>query len=140
VAEAILAQLGDVGIKATVVAEDPATANKNLLELNWNLTFQGATATTGDADNGMGRLYLCSANRTGWCNSEVDRLILIGRESTNQDERLKAYQDAQQILWQEGPTIWTYHAIDTIGVRKRVQGFVGRPDRRLSARGVSVSS
>ena len=38
----------------------------------------------------------------------------------------------------EGPTLWTHHQIDTVGVRKRVKGFVGRPDRLLQARGVSV--
>lgn len=138
VAQVVIAQLAEVGIRAKIVTEDPATANKNLLELNWDMTFAGATAVTGDADYGMTRLYLSSAKRTGWSNAEVDRLLTVGRESTDQNTRLKAYQDAQVILWNEGPTLWTHHQIDTIGVRKRVKGFVGRPDRLLQARTVSV--
>jgi peptide/nickel transport system substrate-binding protein len=138
VAEVIVAQLGEVGIKATPIAEDPASANKNLLELNWDLTFAGSTSQTGDADNGMGRLYLSSAKRTGWSNEQVDKLLMIGRESTDQDVRLKAYLDAQEILWREGPTYWTYHHYDTIGVNKRIKGFVGRPDRQLRVRDVSL--
>ena len=140
VSEVVLAQLEAVGIRAKPIQKDPATENKDLLELNWDMTFAGSTAVTGDADNGMGRLYLCSAKRTGWCNDEVDKLILQGRESTDQNVRLKAYQDAQAILWREGPSLWTYHHIDTVGVRKRVQGFQARADRQLSVRGVSVTS
>jgi peptide/nickel transport system substrate-binding protein len=138
VAEVVVAQLEQVGIKAKPVVEDPATANKNLLELNWDMTFAGATAVTGDADNGMARLYFTAAKRNGWGSEEVDKLLTIGRESTDQQVRLKAYQDAQAILWREGPSYWMYHSLDTVGVRKRVKGFTGRPDRMLDARPVSV--
>jgi peptide/nickel transport system substrate-binding protein len=138
VSQVVLAQLADVGIKVKPITEDPATANKNLLDLNWDMTFAGSTATTGDADNGMGRLYLSSAKRTGWSNADVDRLLLVGRQSSDQNERLKAYQDAQQILWQDGPTLWTYYQLDTVGARKRVHGFVPRPDQLLILRDVSV--
>jgi peptide/nickel transport system substrate-binding protein len=138
VSQVVMAQLGDVGIKVKPVTEDPATANKNLLDLNWDMTFAGSTATTGDADNGMGRLYLSTAKRTGWSNSDVDRLLLVGRQSSDQNERLKAYQDAEMILWQEGPSLWTYYQLDTVGVRKRVHGFVPRPDQLLLLRDVSV--
>jgi peptide/nickel transport system substrate-binding protein len=102
------------------------------------MTFAGSTATTGDADNGMGRLYLSTAKRNGWSNSDVDRLLLVGRQSSDQNERLKAYQDAEAILWQEGPSLWTYYQLDTVGVRKRVHGFVPRPDQLLLLRDVSV--
>ena len=139
VAEVVLAYLGEVGIVAEPIVTDPATANKDLLELNWDLHFAGSTAVTGDADNGMGRLYLSEAKRTGWSNEEVDQLLLTGRQSTNQDERLAAYQQAQEILWREGPTVWTYHHLDTIGISDRVSGFVPRPDRMLRVRNVSVS-
>ena len=139
VSEVVLAYLGEVGINVEPITTDPATGNKDLLELNWDLHFAGSTAVTGDADNGMGRLYLSSANRTGWGNDEVDELILTGRQSTNQDERLVAYQKAQEILWTEGPSVWTYHHLDTIGVSDRVQGFVPRPDRMLRVRNVSLS-
>jgi peptide/nickel transport system substrate-binding protein len=138
VAEAIVAMLAEVGIKATPISEDPATANKNLLELNWDMTFAGSTAVTGDADNGMGRLYLSSAKRTGWGSEQVDKLLMTGRESTDQQVRLKAYMDAQEILWREGPSYWTYHHLDTLGVNKRVKGFVGRSDRQLRVRDVSL--
>ena len=139
VSEVVLAYLGEVGINVEPIVTDPATGNKDLLELNWDLHFAGSTAVTGDADNGMGRLYLGSANRTGWSNDEVDALILTGRQSTNQDERLAAYQRAQEILWAEGPSVWTYHHLDSIGVSDRVQGFVPRPDRMLRVRNVSLS-
>ena len=139
VAEVVLAYLAEVGIVAEPIVTDPATANKDLLELNWDLHFAGSTAVTGDADNGMGRLYLSDAKRTGWGSEEVDQLLLTGRQSTNQDERLSAYQEAQEILWREGPTLWTYHQLDTIGISDRVQGFVPRPDRMLRVRNVSVT-
>lgn len=139
VAEVVLAYLAEVGIVAEPIVTDPATANKDLLELNWDLHFAGSTAVTGDADNGMGRLYLSDAKRTGWGSEEVDQLLLTGRQSTNQDERLSAYQEAQEILWREGPTLWTYHHLDTIGISDRVQGFVPRPDRMLRVRNVSVT-
>lgn len=138
VSQIIIAQLGEVGIRIQPTAKDPATANKDLLELNWDMYFGGSTAVTGDADNGIGRLYLCLANRTGWCHEEADRLLLIGRESSNQDERRDAYQAAQEIIWREGPALFTYHHSDTMGVRNRVQGFMPRPDRQLLVRNVSV--
>lgn len=138
VSQVVLAQLADVGIKVKPVTEDPATANKNLLDLNWDMTFAGSTATTGDADNGMGRLYLSTAKRTGWSNADVDRLLTVGRQSSDQNERLKAYQDAQMILWQDGPSLWTYYQLDTVGVRNRVHGYVPRPDQLLILRDVSV--
>lgn len=140
VAEVVLAYLGEVGISVEPIVTDPATGNQDLLELNWDLHFAGSTAVTGDADNGMSRLYLCSANRTGWCNDEVDRLLLIGRQSTDQTERLNAYRDAQEILWREGPSVWTYHHLDTVGVNDRIGGFVPRPDRQLRVRNAYIQS
>lgn len=139
VAEVVIAYLAEVGIIVEPIVTDPATANKDLLELNWDLHFAGSTAVTGDADNGMSRLYLSDAKRTGWSNAEVDELLLKGRQSTDQDERLAAYQKAQEILWSEGPTVWLYHHLDTIGISNRVQGFVARPDRMLRVRNVSVT-
>ena len=64
-----------------------------------------------------------------------------GQPSTIQDQMtatIKAYQDAQAIMWREGPTYWMYHSLDTVGVRKRVKNFTGRPDRMLDARNVTV--
>lgn len=138
VSEVVLAQLAEVGIRAKSIVKDPATQEKDLLELNWDMTFAGSTAVTGDADNGMARLYLSTSKRTGWSNAELDGLLTVGRESTDQNERQRAYQQAQVILWREGPTLWTYHHIDTVGVRKRVKGFAARPDRQLRVRAVSV--
>jgi peptide/nickel transport system substrate-binding protein len=140
VALVLIQQFQAVGINAKIIEKDPATANKDLLDLNWDMTFAGATAVTGDADYGMGRLYLCSANRAGWCNEDADELLTTGRQSTDEQTRLKAYQDAQVILWREGPSIWTYHTVDVVGVRTRVQGFEARPDQLLSARNVSVTT
>jgi peptide/nickel transport system substrate-binding protein len=108
VAEVVLAYLAEVGIVAEQIVTDPATANKDLLELNWDLHFAGATAVTGDADNGMTRLYLCEAKRNGWCNEEVDALLLKARESTDQQRIMRRRKSCGAKARRCGRiTIWT---------------------------------
>ena len=93
----------------------------------------------------MERIYLCreanapAAQRSGYCNPAVDEALNKGGTSFDQNERLKAYAEAQKLLWEDYALFWLIGLSMPIGYRKGVSGFVVLPSREVLVAGVSKS-
>lgn len=92
----------------------------------------GWTTITTDADYGMYPLFHSSSfgeagNRTFYQNDRVDELLDFARYSSEQDERLTAYQEAQEIISEEAPWVFLQTRENVSGVRNWVQGFEHHP-------------
>jgi len=62
-------------------------------------------------------------NRVRYVNAEVDRLLGVGSQEENRDERRKAYARIQQILAEELPYVYLWHKSNVAVRRARVQNF-----------------
>lgn len=125
-------QLEVVGIEVTVeilewgqYLQDTAAGAHDMFILGW-------TTVTADADYGLYALFHGSqfgdgGNRTFWSDPEVDRLLDLGRTTIDQDERLAAYQEAQEIIRDQAPWIFTWTGENLAGLRDNVTGFKQHP-------------
>lgn len=138
VAEAIAHQLGKVGIRVNLVQQDVAVWTSDLLALRWDMVTAGGTCLTGDADFILRRLYHSSAKRTGYVNSELDRLLEDGQTNVDQNARAQAYARAQKLLWDDGPAVWLFEYVATYAADTKVRGFRPRPDDMVNFYKVSL--
>jgi len=125
-AEVIAGYLADVGINAQVVIQDQALWIEDLLALNWDMNLLGTGTITGDADFTLRRIYTSAAKRTGFESEELDELLVAQQGEVDLDTRLGLLDDACSILWDDGPTVWTFQTTWLYGVSDKVQGFTPR--------------
>ena len=142
IATIVQAQLKEVGIEARTETvewskylEETSAGNHDMFILGW-------TTVTGDADYGLYALYHSSqhggaGNRTFYENARVDELLDIGKTEPDQDARLKAYKEAQEIIVDEAPQLFLYFSTDNVGMQNNIQGFKLHPAGHHSIYGVS---
>ena len=68
-------------------------------------------------------------NLIGYQNLEVDRLLKIGRESTNQAQRMEAYKKAQVLVANDYPAIYTHEMAGLFAHNKKLKGVTFNPTR-----------
>jgi len=129
-AEAIAAQLRDVGIVSTIQVHDWATMvqfwaglppEKNPQEL----FIMGAGASTADADWGLRPIFQTAPtneNNYGYfSNAEFDDVITAAMRETDAARRQALYRRAQEIVYLEDPgAIWMYDNYYVIASRRGV--------------------
>lgn len=132
IAEIVKEQLSQVGITVTIVEvewskylADTAAGLHDMFILGW-------TTVTADADYGLFPLFHTSAkgtpgNRTFYSNARVDELLDLGRTTKDEATRLEAYMEAQEIIRNEAPWIFTWNGENISGTHSSVTGFVQHP-------------
>lgn len=107
-AQTLAAQWEEAGIRVEIQLEDENTYwVEDWMEVDLGITGWGARATP--------QIYLDIAYKTGaawnesrYSDARVDELIDIGRSSLNQEKRIAAYKEIQQIMLDSGPIIVPY--------------------------------
>ena len=144
IAEIVQNQLADVGITVEIVEvewtkylADTAAGLHDMFILGW-------TTVTADADYGLYALFHSSAvgtpgNRTFYRNARVDELLDLGRTTTDQAARLAAYREAQEIIRDEAPWVFTWNGENISGTQSNVTGFKQHPAGHHNLAGVSFA-
>ena len=130
--QAFIAYWAAIGVKVKSDEQERATWLDNLIKLNWDMDFQTNAVTTGDADFTLGRLYHSRANRNGYKNPELDKLLDDAAAASDQNKRKELYAQAQKIIWDDAVGIFPFDLLATFGYRKTVEGFVPTPSAFLS--------
>ena len=104
----------------------------------------GWTSVTGDADYGLYPLFHSdnfggAGNRTFYANSEVDRLLELGRAEIDEDARIEVYRDVQQIIRDEAPWIFVNQGEYLVAIAANLNGFVINPSGHHDYYGVWFS-
>jgi len=95
--------------------------------------FVGSWGTvTLDADYGLYPMFHSEnvgvpGNRSFFNNDDVDQLLEEARKTTDEDERLELYTEAQQIIIDEAPIVPVYHSVLLAGLRDNVHDFFQYP-------------
>jgi peptide/nickel transport system substrate-binding protein len=58
----------------------------------------------------------------------VDALLEEGRNSTDDADRLAAYAEAQEIIWEESPCVFVQHDTEVTAYSAALQGFNVSPE------------
>jgi peptide/nickel transport system substrate-binding protein len=139
-AQVMISDWAKIGVTVAPLEKERAQWITDLNALNWDMNLQTNTVLTGDADYSLGRLYLCSAKRNGYCNPDLDKLLLSARATIDPDTRKDLYAKASKIIWDDAVGIFPMDLATNAAVRDRVKGFKLAPNGRPSYAGVSVTS
>jgi peptide/nickel transport system substrate-binding protein len=123
----------------------PFTEQKRLLQQGQHhLALHGWSGDNGDPDNFLYNLLDSSNAVFGKLNYAYYReysfhkLVVAGRESSDQQERIGIYKKAQQIAVRTAPWAPLAHAKLVIALRREVGGFRAHPSSILDLRTVSL--
>ncbi len=132
IAEMAQANLADIGIDLEIqilpwgtYLEDTAAGRHDMFILGWS-------SVTGDADYGLYALFHGSqfgnaGNRTFWSHPRVDELLDLARVTADEDVRLAAYWEAQEIISEEAPWLFLIATMEVTGLRNNITGFEPHP-------------
>ena len=128
-AQVLQAQLGAIGIRATINAPEWA----EWLELEGNFRYDGYICSWNGLIDVEQYYYLQHRtdevfNFTGYSNPDFDALVDQGRQVSNFDERYAIYQQANEILVDAVPYVYFYNPAFVRAMSPSVQGYVLRPD------------
>lgn len=73
------------------------------------------------------------ANRGGYANPALDRLLEEGRTATDESGRKRIYDEAQRLLAEELPFVTLWTGRNVAAMDKRLHGFVIYPDESLDS-------
>lgn len=123
VAETMISYWRDVGVNVQPQELEEAQWLERLIALDWDMDLQTNVTATGDADYSLARLYLSSAKRLGYKNTQLDKILIAARQSRDTSEREQLYAEACRIIWEDAPGIFPIEMRLNFAVRKDVQGF-----------------
>lgn len=122
-AQAFVSAWAEVGIEVEPQEKERAKWLEDFGSLNWDLNLQTNLTATGDADFTLNRLYTCEADRLGYCNKELDKLLAEARASLDQTEREQLYRQAIELMWSDAPGIFPADLKNNLAHRSEVQGL-----------------
>jgi peptide/nickel transport system substrate-binding protein len=126
-AEIIQKRLKDIGLKVKIkvlewsvfLSECVEKRNFDAVLLGWSLSL----------DPDPFDIWHSSKTKTGefnfidYKNAEVDRLIILGRQTFDQSKRKEIYQKIHEIIFEEQPYMFLYAPESLIVIDKRFQGI-----------------
>ncbi|MBM7614615.1 glutathione ABC transporter substrate-binding protein [Alkaliphilus hydrothermalis] len=132
IAEIVQNQLRDINIETEVQVVEWGTYLDETAAGKHDMFILGWTTVTGDADYGLYALFHSSqfgdaGNRTFWSNDKVDELLDAARVEADPAKRAEYYSEAQEIIREEAPWVFTYNGENLAGTRKNVKGFKQHP-------------
>jgi peptide/nickel transport system substrate-binding protein len=141
IAEVVQAQLKEVGIEVTIEVMEWGAYLERTAAGEHEMFIMGWGSVTGDADYGLYSPFHSSqfggaGNLTFFANSRVDELLDLGRTSADEQERLAAYHEVQEIITREAPWLFLNVREEVVGMGAGISGFVFHPAGHHALRAV----
>lgn len=100
-------------------------------EGEYDLILAGWNGDVADPDNFLYTFFSSENTKKGiisnysfYSNPQVDTLLSLARQATDQSFRVSLYREIQEIIYSDTPAIPLAHTIPTIGINTRVIGYV----------------
>lgn len=143
VARLIKAQLEQVGIKADINIVEWGRYLDKTARGEHEMFLLGWVSVTGDADYGLYGLFHSTTqggagNRSFYVNPQVDDLLDRAKLSTDNDERIALYGEAQELVQRDLPIRALYHQFQNAGIQNDIEGFNLNPTGRHRIYGVRI--
>jgi dipeptide transport system substrate-binding protein len=129
-AELIQADWAKVGVTAEIVSFEWGEYLDRVRQGEHETALLGWTGDNGDPDNFMFVLLGCEAAKSNvarWCHTRFDGLLRAAKQTSDQAERSKLYEEAQVVFKREAPWFTIAHSVQFRPVRKEVVGFKIHP-------------
>ena len=140
VAQFLQQQLTQVGIKTTVeILEagqrvERVNQVKTVEEAKVRLYYAGWSSSTGEADWALRPLLATpsmppvASNTAYYSNPKVDADIMRALTTTNRDEKIALYKEAQELIWNDAPWAFLVTANNVYVRSKKLSGVYVQPD------------
>ncbi|WP_227002589.1 glutathione ABC transporter substrate-binding protein [Salicibibacter kimchii] len=137
-------QLSDIGVELSIEQMEWGAYLDTIAEGNSEMFVLGWSSATGDADyvlhpNFHSDNLGAPGNQTFYVNEAFDDLVIEAREETDEETRLELYEEAEQLLIDEAPAIFTDHNDYIVGVADSVEGFDHHPNGLFPLDDVSIT-
>ncbi len=128
IATYIESALSDVGINVTINSSDFPTYLEATANGEHEMYILGWSSATGDADYALAPLFHTdnhgtAGNRSFYSNPELDQLLEDAAQEIDEDTRAEMYKEAQEIIVNDAPVVFSYYQEYLNGVRDEVKGF-----------------
>lgn len=129
-----------LGTNLTIEVSDANTANQRFLKGDYDALTWGYTGLT-EADEYLSECFHTRGwrNTGGYSNPEADKLLDQARQELDRERRGKLYIQAERMLAEEVPAVFTFHANVHQAFSKRVQGYQGLPYEGFGAQFAPVT-
>ncbi|MDX1606041.1 MAG: ABC transporter substrate-binding protein [Candidatus Competibacterales bacterium] len=126
-AELIQADWAKVGVDAEIVSYEWGEYLQRSKDGEHQTVLLGWTGDNGDPDNFLYVLLGCDAvggaNRAQWCHEPFNDLLLQAKQTTDHEQRVDLYEQAQVIFKEQAPWITIAHSVVFKPVRNEVVDF-----------------
>jgi peptide/nickel transport system substrate-binding protein len=146
VARVIQRNLADVGLPVDLVVQDLAAHQDALRAGQHDLALFGWTADNGDPDNFLKVLLDHDDTRRGpeqndafYRNGELHGLLTYAEETFDQDERIRLYRQAQDIVARDAPWVPLAHSELAVVARNEVEELALHPTATVYYRRVFLN-
>lgn len=130
-AEALQADLAQIGVKANIVTMEWATYLEKTALGEQEMYMLGWSGVNGDPDYFLSNLLHSSAigggNRSFYSNPEVDALLDEAKTTHDPEVRAELYKKAQEIIHEDAPKVNLVHSIPSVAGSARVKNYVAHP-------------
>jgi peptide/nickel transport system substrate-binding protein len=118
-----------VGIKVVIDSTDFVTSLSKADAGTYD-TFQIGWSGRVDPDGNIYQFVATtgSQNDSGYTNPRLDLILSNARKAATEKARKTLYKAAEQIMLQDRPLIYLYHAVTRVGLSKQLQGVTLYPD------------
>ncbi len=139
VAQAVAAQLQDVGIDANVEVTEYGAYVGALFGGNAPDTYLiGWGNAPYDADYVFWNLTVTDQLLSYYSNERLDELVTLARSTIDREARAEAYAEAMQILTDAPAAIYLYKPVDLYGISARLADWQPRGDELIRVHGFEL--
>lgn len=128
IAEAIAAQLGDVGVDVSIVTADDATFNAGWGDPSRPPLRMSTWVPLYDPHTLLSLVFASDGYLSRYDNSEVDALIQSGARETDPEARDETYQRLGKVMHDDAPVIFLWNLTSGYGVASDVSNWQPRGD------------
>lgn len=123
--------LVDLGLDPQVDFQQAAAFNERWQAGDFDMFLHGSVVDA-DPDDGHWNIFYSEGpwNTYGYKSEEADRLLVATRETSDQAERARLYQELQAQLQKDVAAAFVYHAKDLVALSNKVAGLSPIPEQR----------
>ncbi|WNF38182.1 ABC transporter substrate-binding protein [Bacillaceae bacterium IKA-2] len=130
-AEALQADLADVGLTAKIVTMEWATYLEKTTLGEQDVFMLGWSGVNGDPDYFLANLLSADAipggNRTFYRNADVTRILDEAKTIVDPAIRDELYKEAQRLIHEDAPMVPLVHSVPILAGGANVKGYVAHP-------------
>jgi peptide/nickel transport system substrate-binding protein len=127
VAEAIQAQLAEIGVDFQIVELEQGAYSTRRSGADWDVAPNGTGGWTLDSEFFIGN----TKNNNGYDSAAVNDLLTQGNNTMDANKRQGLLQQALKLMWADIPWLWAFEVKWVHGVSKKVTGIEMHPNGQL---------